>query len=279
MPYKYNPFTNNLDVVEDLSGLGTVTNFSFTDANGFDGTVTNPTTTPDLTLNTTVGNTQVMFSTNGALTGDADMTYTSATNTLNIAVLNADGTLKQTIKSSSVAADAVYLEATNGGLQLVTAGSADLLLWASLGSVTILGTEAVTDSIALTSNSGGIQITGALGIRLSGALRLGQSNVSTTPVTLDAGNGFITVDSTAGNITLNLPAGENGLTYTVYHRAGANSVIIDANGTEVIRLGNTVTSAGGTATSATVGDSITFTFNSTSLFWQVTSSIGVWTLA
>lgn len=33
-----------------LPTLGTVTNFSFTNANGFTGTVTNPTTTPDLTI-------------------------------------------------------------------------------------------------------------------------------------------------------------------------------------------------------------------------------------
>jgi len=46
-------------------GSGTVTNFSFTDANGFDGTVTNPTTTPNLTLATTV--TGIIYGASGSL--------------------------------------------------------------------------------------------------------------------------------------------------------------------------------------------------------------------
>lgn len=49
--------------------VGTVTSFSFTDANGFDGTVTNPTTTPNLTLATSVGDNQVLYASGGALVG------------------------------------------------------------------------------------------------------------------------------------------------------------------------------------------------------------------
>lgn len=51
------------------AGAATVTSFSFTDANGFDGTVTNPTTTPNLTLQTNVGTNQVIYASGGALTG------------------------------------------------------------------------------------------------------------------------------------------------------------------------------------------------------------------
>lgn len=50
-------------------GAGTVTSFSFTDANGFAGTVTNPTTTPNLTLETTVGDFEPIYADSGALTG------------------------------------------------------------------------------------------------------------------------------------------------------------------------------------------------------------------
>jgi len=46
-------------------GTGTLTNFSFTDDNGFDGTVTNPTTTPNLTLATTV--TGIIYGATGSL--------------------------------------------------------------------------------------------------------------------------------------------------------------------------------------------------------------------
>lgn len=48
---------------------GTVTSFSFTDGNGFDGTVIDSTTTPALSLTTTVADTQVIYSNSGALAG------------------------------------------------------------------------------------------------------------------------------------------------------------------------------------------------------------------
>jgi hypothetical protein len=57
---------------------GSVTSFSFTDGNGFDGTVTNPTTTPTLELTTTVGDNQVIYSNGGDLQGSSLFTYDDA---------------------------------------------------------------------------------------------------------------------------------------------------------------------------------------------------------
>jgi len=57
---------------------GSVTSFSFTDGNGFDGTVTNATTTPTLELTTTVGDNQVMYSNGGDLQGSSLFTYDDA---------------------------------------------------------------------------------------------------------------------------------------------------------------------------------------------------------
>lgn len=54
-----------------IGGGGTVTSFTFTDGNGFDGTVTTGTTTPTLSLTTTVSDAQVMYSNSGALAGHA----------------------------------------------------------------------------------------------------------------------------------------------------------------------------------------------------------------
>lgn len=63
------------DKIETLGGSGTVTDFVFTDANGFDGTVTNSTTTPTLSLTTTVTDDQIMFSNSGAIAGSSALTY------------------------------------------------------------------------------------------------------------------------------------------------------------------------------------------------------------
>ena len=57
---------------------GTVTSFSFTDGSGFDGTVTNATTTPTLALTTTVGDNRVMYSNSGGVTGSSLFTYDDA---------------------------------------------------------------------------------------------------------------------------------------------------------------------------------------------------------
>jgi hypothetical protein len=68
--YVYNPFTDNLDNKGTSGGGGgTVTSFSFTDANGFDGTVTDPTGAADLTLSTSVADFNVIYADSGALTG------------------------------------------------------------------------------------------------------------------------------------------------------------------------------------------------------------------
>jgi hypothetical protein len=66
------------------AGSGTVTSFAFTDGNGFDGTVTNATTTPTLSLTTTVSNTQVMYSNGGAITGSANLVWDNGSSRLGI---------------------------------------------------------------------------------------------------------------------------------------------------------------------------------------------------
>jgi hypothetical protein len=64
--------------VDASSGGGTVTSLSFTDGSGFDGTVTNSTSTPTLALTTTLTTTHVpIIGASGALTGSADLAYTS----------------------------------------------------------------------------------------------------------------------------------------------------------------------------------------------------------
>jgi len=59
----------------------------------------------------------------------------------------------------------------------------------------------------------------------------------------------------------------------------ASVLIIQAVGTQKIRLGSTISSAAGTATSTAIGDSISLRFRATDGFWYATSSIGNWTIA
>lgn len=52
-----------------IPGTGTVTSFTFIDANGIAGVVTNPTTDVQLTLSTTVSDFNVLYASGGALVG------------------------------------------------------------------------------------------------------------------------------------------------------------------------------------------------------------------
>jgi hypothetical protein len=69
--------TTNADglTISSAAGSGTVTDFIFTDANGFDGTVATSTTTPTLSLTTTVTDDRVFFSNSGAIGSSADFIY------------------------------------------------------------------------------------------------------------------------------------------------------------------------------------------------------------
>jgi hypothetical protein len=69
------------NVTITAGGSGTVTSFAFTNGNGFSGSVTNATTTPTLSLISTVTDTQVIYSAAGALAGSANHTWNNTTNT------------------------------------------------------------------------------------------------------------------------------------------------------------------------------------------------------
>jgi hypothetical protein len=93
-PMTYDPATGRWQYLTywpgGAGGAGTVTDFIFTDGGGFDGTVATSTSTPTLSLTTTVADTRVMFSTSGAISGDAGMTYSTANDRLTL-VGNIDG--------------------------------------------------------------------------------------------------------------------------------------------------------------------------------------------
>lgn len=85
VPLWADPTTHRL-LVDNASASGTVTNFIFTDSNGFDGTVTNSTTTPTLSLTTSLTQNSVPFiGASGALTEDnTNLTYTTGSKRLQV---------------------------------------------------------------------------------------------------------------------------------------------------------------------------------------------------
>jgi hypothetical protein len=54
MPYRFNAITGKFDLINTGTGSGTVTSVSVVSANGLAGTVANATTTPAITLSTSI---------------------------------------------------------------------------------------------------------------------------------------------------------------------------------------------------------------------------------
>lgn len=96
-------------VIEEAppSGGGTVTSFAFTDANGFDGTVTNPTTTPTLSLTTTLTQGSVFFAgASGAIAEDnSNLFFDNTNNILGIGINSSFTATRLNVVDNSVGAN------------------------------------------------------------------------------------------------------------------------------------------------------------------------------
>lgn len=134
---------------------------------------------------------------------------------------------------------------------------------------------------ALSPTAGNFNILGRSGSKTSGS---GSTLTIKSPPYADQG-GSTTVTLNSGSfataaITLTLPASaglaDGDIFEFVCTTAGA--LIIQAVGTQKIRLGNTISSAAGSFTSTAIGDSITLRFRAADGFFYATSSIGNWTI-
>ncbi len=156
-----NDGSGNLTWVTE-TGLGTVTSFSATDGNGFDFTVTNPTTTPNLTLTTTVSDNQVMVSNSGALSGSSLFTYDNTANNehFDVTVLEFDvvGTSAYPYSLFNVSDNANvsicdYNGNANGTYGLFDDGSQSITLSANNG-ITVNQFSGLGQNLVYANNSG-----------------------------------------------------------------------------------------------------------------------------
>jgi hypothetical protein len=100
------------------------------------------------------------------------------------------------------------------------------------------------------------------------------SNVG-SPTTAVANNGYFVTSST----TITLPASPPMGTFVIIYNEPTIIVTVTANTGQTIRLNNSVSSSGGTATNVTNGSSITLYYRSNSLQWSIGAVVGSWTIA
>lgn len=122
-------------------------------------------------------------------------------------------------------------------------------------------------------------ITGGPGITITGTASdpivnsVVFSDVTATTLAVDQGY-FATA---AGTYDLPATAAQGELIHIIADTAGA--VVVDAPAGDFIRIGNVISSDGGTVTSNAIGDSLTLRFRSSSQTWIATAVQGTWTLA
>jgi hypothetical protein len=136
------------------------------------------------------------------------------------------------------------------------------------------------DASGFVSTSGGAlvqSITGGPGVTITGTAAVPIVNAviftDTTATTLVADNGYYA--TAAGTYVLPAGPAQGEVVIIVADTAGA--VVVDAPGTDLIRIGNQITSAGGTLTSTAIGDSLTLRYRSSTSTWMTVSSMGNWT--
>lgn len=143
-----------------------------------------------------------------------------------------------------------------------------------------VATSYVTDSGIAIPAANILNVLGGPGVTTSGSGNTVTINsvvftdqAGTTSVTSDTGS-FATAA-----ITLTLPATPAQGEMVIFACTTANALVIDAPSTHLIRIGSLVSSAGGTATSTAIGDSVTLRYYAASTTWIATSVIGTWIMA
>lgn len=137
-----------------------------------------------------------------------------------------------------------------------------------------------TDSGTATPAANALSILGGPGVTTSGS----GSTVTINSVVFTDQAGSTTVTSDSGSfataaITLTLPASPVQGELLQFVCTSASALVVDAPSTHLIRIGTLVTSAGGTATSTAIGDSLTLRYRTSDTTWYATSVIGTWLIA
>lgn len=134
---------------------------------------------------------------------------------------------------------------------------------------------------SLSPTLGNWDIVGGPGVTTSGS---GSTlTINSVVFTDQGGSGSVTSDSgsfVTGAFTMTLPASPAQGEVCEFVATSAAALVVDAPSTHLIRIGNAVSSAGGTATSGSLaGDALVLRYRSSDTTWYATSVIGNWTTA
>lgn len=136
-------------------------------------------------------------STAGGMTFTAGLASDDAFNVASTGGVDIDAGLQINIASSENAADAIVIESSAGGLQLLASGASageDIVITATGSSVNITSTEAHIDALKLNASAGGVNIDGVLEVNIASSEAAVADAVT---ISASAADGGITLDAGA----------------------------------------------------------------------------------
>lgn len=204
---------------------------------------------------------------NGLLIANGDDPFTAT----------AAGTNGQVIIGSSGAAPAFATITSSGGTISFSVGPNSLNMEAGA----TVPTTFTADSGSAAPAANNLNILGGPGVTTSAS---GSTlTINSVVFTDQGGSGSVTSDSgsfVTGAFTMTLPATPAQGEVCEFVATSAAALVVDAPSTHLIRIGNAVSSAGGTATSGSLaGDALVLRYRSSDTTWYATSVIGNWTTA
>jgi hypothetical protein len=171
---------------------------------------------------------------NFTVTGAADLTINSTAGSL-------------ILRAGESATDAVVLESTAGGVQILASGAAageDILMTATGSSITISATENVTDALNLTASGVASRVnitagTGSIKFASGWVVPVTTKANADTPYTILGTDYLINCDTTAGVLQVTLPAASAlaGRTFVIRDGSGTaavNNITINGGGTNLV---------------------------------------------
>jgi len=215
-----------------------------------------------------------LTSTAGGITLSAALASDDAINlSASAGGVDIDGALQVNIASSENAADAIVISASAGGIDMTAAGGAaeDIDITCTAGSINITAGESAADSIVIDASgaAGAIQLnsgTGGVVMDSGQTVNVTSVNNAASPYTLLGSDFVIAADTSAGAVTITLPAAPaTGRKIVVVDAAGnaaAQNITVSGNGNNI--------AGGGTLAATDVIDSDygTMTLYFTGTIWN-----------
>lgn len=266
LPFKVDSSTGRL-LVDSAAGAGTVTSVSVVSANGFAGTVATATTTPAITLTTSISS-AVLAGNGTAITA---ATTTGSTNTV---VLQTSPTLITPVLGVATATsiNGLIITTTTGTFTLTNAKT-----FAVTNTLTLSGTDSTTMTFPATSDT----VAGLGTAQTFTAVQTNSTLYKTTPQTVTVASNAGTCDITHGiqnftnssaatmTITLTTTSASDGATKIVrIFDFSAVAQTVTWVGTENSTVTAPATSNGSTTLPLTVG----FQYNSATSKWRCIAS-------